>query len=103
MRLLFDIWIKNSGIEFKYTLEEQIIFEEIYKYVSDRVYPILPEIEVEQDASEFAVIMVYLSEKPIKIQPEGFSDELFNKIMACFNENDAHLIEKKVAKASLHF
>ena len=103
MRLLFDIWIKNLGKDFKYSPEEKIIFKEIYNYVYDRVYLLLPEIDKEQDANERTVFMVYLLEKPMKIQPSGFSDRLFDKIMSCFNENDPHLLWERVEKELVRF
>lgn len=97
MHVLFDVWGK-FGVEANYSPEEQIAFEAIYNYIYDRIVFMWDEIEAEEkDETVQKAIVVYLLEKPMKIQPRGYSDKLHNRIVGCFNENDAELLWKSVA------
>jgi len=38
MRVMFDIWIRDSGKGVKYTPEQEILFETIFNYIYDRTH-----------------------------------------------------------------
>lgn len=48
-------------------------------------------------------IIIYLTEKPMKIQPRGYSETLHNKIVSCFNDKDVELLWKSVEAGLLRF
>ncbi len=99
MRVIFDVWIRDK-FEGKYKPEEEILFESVFNYIYDRVHHIIDEIDEEEEHEEpgkSKAIIVYLMEKPAKIVPARYSEKLTDRILGCFNENDAKLMWGSVA------
>jgi len=92
MRVLFDVWVKFGADINNYTESESQVFESIYKYIYDRIVFMWDEIELEETTNQKCAIMVYLMESPMKIQPRGYSDKLTERVLGCFNDNDAALL-----------
>lgn len=107
MNVIFDVWIRDNG-RVKYTPEQEIFFETIFNYIYDRVHHIIDEIDAEEEAGEKngekpKAIIVYILKRPYAIQPARYSDKLHNRIVGCFNENDARLLWESVATALITF
>ncbi len=106
MRVIFDIWIRDE-FEGKYSPEQEVLFETVFNYIYDRVHHIIDEIDAEEALGDKEgnprAIIVYLLKKPYAIQPARYSDKLHNRIIGCFNENDARLLWESVADALLSF
>lgn len=96
--MLFDIWIRDNGTV-TYTPEQELLFKTIWEYVYDRIAFLATEMDSEEDGEvqPKKAVVIYLLERPNKIQPKGYSDRLCEKINGCFNERDAELLWKSVA------
>jgi len=67
---------------------------------------IFEEIDQEEESEPIKnsrMIMVYLLQKPYAMQPRGYSEKLHNRIVGCFNENDAKLLWESVGDAISKF
>lgn len=103
MNIFFDLEIDGLDIT-TCSLEEQTALETIWNYVYDRIFVLIDEIENEETANEKPkAIVIYLMGKQRAVQPGGYSKDLNEKILNCFNENDAKLLWEKVNESLLRF
>lgn len=81
------------------------MLQAIWQFVYDKTVHLINEIESEEKGFERHQkhIMVYLTTKPKKIEPHGYSEELIDKINGSFNERDSELMWQSVMDALQSF
>lgn len=100
MNILFDLEIKFPELFQNCKPEEETALRTIWEYVYDRVAFLANEMDAEEKMDDKGkALVIYLMNKPKAIQPRGYSDSLCNKLIGCFNENDARLLWESVDKA----
>lgn len=101
MNIIFDVHIANPNLANETSMEENIVLNEIYLFVEERVKVLQDEIEKEEreykGKGSPPAIVIYLKTKAI--QPGHFSDELHNKIVNCFSQKDVEIMWLRVEAA----
>ena len=101
MNLTFDVWIKY-GDEAKHSPEQKLLLRTIWDYAYNRISLLVDEIEEEERKdNKPKAIVIYLMRRPHVIRPRGYSDELTQRIIECFNDKDAELMWNSVGEKLL--
>jgi hypothetical protein len=100
MNIIFDVWVLPNYKK-KFSVEQEKMLQAIWHFVYDKIFYLMDEIETEEHGykKEQRHIMVYLTTKPKKIEPHGYSDKLIDKINGSFNEKDSELMWQSVIDA----
>ena len=103
MNMIFDVWINYRG-KLNHSAEQKLLLKTIWEYAYGRVALLVDEIEEEEKEDKYSkAIVIYLMKRPYSIQPRGYSDKLTEKIIGCFNDNDAKIMWESVADKLLSF
>ncbi len=97
MNIIFDVHIANPDLPKTATLEQNILLNEIYLLVEERIKVLKDEIDAEEKIIPKKATVIYLKEK--KLQPRGYSDSLCDKILSCFSENDWKILGLRLDEA----
>jgi hypothetical protein len=104
MKILVDLWVLDENNRLgNLSFEEEIFFKTIWEFVYDRVHILEAEIDKEEseaDASDpenALCIMIEIIRKRLSFN--GYSQQLRDKLMACFNDNDQQILNQRFEQA----
>lgn len=101
MRLLIDLWVlEEQDSTKKLSLDEETFLKTIWEFVYDKVYHLEQEIdkEEEKETEENPMcIMIEVIRKRLSFN--GYSQELRDKLMGCFDENTQQQLNERLEQA----
>ena len=100
MNIFFDVHILNPSLHNTATIKQNTLLETVYNYVYERISILKDEIEKEElECNNFKkpAIVIYLKNKTIKAC--NYSQTTHDKIVSCFNKNDADIMWSRVNEA----
>lgn len=99
MNILFDVLIANPNLPEEVTVEQNIVLDEMYSLVKERIQVLEEEIDKEETELPYKpkATIIYLRSKAI--QPRGYSEQLCDKIIACFSPTDIQLMMLRIENA----
>ena len=83
MRLIFDVWVIDNWAV-KYSMEQETMFETVYKFIYDKVFHLMPYIDQVESEDDTACIMPELLKGRIGFHKYGV--ELERELLDCFDE-----------------